>query len=161
MNDDTFGIIAESGVTETGVISYTPSEDTVGKVLKISVTALDDSAAYNTISVLTEPVKASDADYKTGAAASFVNAEWSTRLNGKAELTAGKDGASFTIVLAVYDEDGMLITNTLNQKALRANTAETIEIPIAVSKSAYSAKLFVWDALSQKPYCKAASISAQ
>ncbi len=161
MNDDTFGIIAESGVTETGVISYTPSEDTVGKVLKISVTALDDSAAYNTISVLTEPVKASDADYKTGAAASFVNAEWSTRLSGKAELTAGKDGASFTIVLAVYDEDGMLITNTLNQKALRANTAETIEIPIAVSRSAYSAKLFVWDALSQKPYCKAASISAQ
>lgn len=148
----------EKAYEETAEPSFTyiPDAADVGKNIKFEIRAIANNGNYsNIVYAETGPVAESQTTYETSAAASFDNEAWSTRLSGTLELTAGEGGADFTYALAVYDEDGILESIIYDERTLSGNTTESVPVSMAVSRSAYEAKLMVWDE-NMVPYCDAA-----
>lgn len=143
-------------------LTYIPTEAEEGKKLKIEIRAIAKNGNYsNIVSMVTDEVSAGNVPpvtYETKAEAIFKNTQWEAQLNGECTLSADENGAQFVCLLAVYDEDGVLMAVKTENKTLTGNTSQTVLMPAAVQRGAYSAKLMIWDD-EYKPYCPAARIA--
>ena len=144
------------GETQEPAFSYIPTAAQVGKKLRFEVRAVARSGEYSNILTYETEAVMPDTAYVTGAEAAFSQEAWAAKLSAVCKLTAGADGAEFNCMIAIYDEDGILLNVITQPRTLTAMTKEDVPMEISVPRGAYQAKLMVWgDFDGMTPYCAA------